>query len=360
MNNIEINAKISGLTLVRKANKSEVDVKSHGSYYLYRFNACNHEQFICKYKAQIGRFTCRACADEKSTFEIKEAGLTLVTRGDPEYGEKASDYSLYIIDNCGHTKTISRGAVRSKQFICQVCTESKFDKEAADKNLTMIRTNEETGELLPYKYGDRLYLFNKCGHKKNINMEDVRTGHFWCNECQDLKIENEAKAVGLDYLRKATIDDMSTEVKNHGFFRFKSCGHEQAISKTAVRSGHFKCNICNVSSKYKPSYVYLYRIETDGFSWLKLGFSSNPEFRGKKYQISADYKSTLIDVINFGTGTEANKAERGLHNLFKNYRLDSEYMKKYMTCSGFTECYPLEIEPELISELLKIKELNGH
>ena len=352
-------AEKANLTFIRRAEVGEVTAKSNRDYSLFKFNTCGHEQFMCNSKVKKGITFCWTCSVNKADAYTKNAGLTFLRKINDFSDKKYAEINRYSFNACGHEQNIQRSRVKTGQFVCQTCIELNYDKVAESQGLTMIRNDEITGELLPFKFGSRLYLFNNCGHKKSIKIDDVRSGRFMCNECQAVKIENEASNANLTYLRKATIDDMSTEIKNHGFFRFNDCGHEQALSKTAVRTGQFKCNTCNVSSKFKPSSVYLYKIETQYFSWLKLGFSSNPEFRGKKYNIATEYNSTLLSLIEFSTGEAANKFERSLHNLFKSYRLDAGYMKKYMKCSGFTECYPVDLELQLLSELNKFKENNG-
>jgi hypothetical protein len=341
-------ANAMNLTFIRRAVKGEVSVKTYKDYSLFKFNDCGHEQFKSISKVRKGVFTCSECYDIKVKTDSEDAGLTFLSK------DELSRSNLYKFNSCGHIQLIQVGHVRMKSFACRICTELKYDKEAKSKGLTLIRKDTETGEVIPYKGGARLYLFNKCKHIKSITINDVRNSSFICNECQILKVHNEGKLAGLTYLRNAVSSDMSTEIKNHGFYRFDLCGHEQPISRTAVRNKSFTCCICKQSSKYKTSYVYLYRIETKNLSWLKLGFSNNPEYRGKRYDISSDHKLTLLKQIKFITGEEANKYERTIHELFKTQRMSVEIMRNHMQSSGFTECYPLSLGDSIMSELLKI------
>lgn len=339
------------LTLIRRSNSIDNLNSSGINHCLYRFNKCGHEQHIEIGKVRVNIFSCRQCVLDKLCMEAQTANLTIIMT-DAELSKKCDVNSrVYKFDKCGHSQIIKLASVRNKTFICRTCLELKHESEATKLGLVILRDFNTEGNEITYK-GFRRYQFIKCNHIKKIKLDEVRQGNAHCNICQQNKIENEAQAAGLVYLRKATNNDMPTNPKNYGYFQFKSCGHKQAISKTVVRSKITRCLICNSStSKSKPSYIYLFKIVSPQFEWLKLGFSNNPEFRNKKYNLPLGSESILLKEVHFETGSDALKEERRIHIALKPFRLCPKLMKNYMQKSGHTECYPLSTYDSLLTEL---------
>jgi hypothetical protein len=340
----------SNLIMIRKSTKFDTSILDYANKYLCRFITCSHEHHI-KLK-DVGTAKCPTCRQLEFKKREDEAGVTRIT--DPAL-ECDVNSRFYKFNDCGHVQKIQLTRVRDLTFICRICLELKHEKEAALVNLILLRNFDSNGIEITYR-GYREYQFITCGHIKRIKLHDVRRGSAYCNICQQIKIEKEAEKVGLVYLRKATENDMSTEHKNYGFFRFKECGHEQAISKTTVRNNSFRCLTCNLSSKHKPSSIYLIKIVSPQFEWLKLGFSNNIEFRAKKYNLPINSESTLIYEVHFDTGDEALAIERSIHTSLKLFKLCPKLMRNYMQSSGYTECYPLSALNIILDELNRIKE----
>ena len=68
-------------------------------------------------------------------------------------------------------------------------TTKKHIKEAKAVGLTLIGPGRNTDH--------RSYRFNDCGHERDIHTVRVRRNSFKCNQCLQIKLESEAKAVGL-------------------------------------------------------------------------------------------------------------------------------------------------------------------
>lgn len=81
------------------------------------------------------------------------------------------------------------------------------------------------------------YRILACGHQVELRIESVRKGSFRCPACQQDEYKKTANQKGLDLVGPAN-DTHSLK------YRFISCGHEQIITKQAVRSGQFRCSTC--------------------------------------------------------------------------------------------------------------------
>ena len=172
-------------------------------------------------------------------------------------------------------------------------TTKKFMKEAKAVGLTLI------GEGKKAQY--RTYRFNKCKHKQEIAISSVRSNKIRCNQCLQIKLENEAKAVGLTLVSKG-------RNKNYRTYRFNKCKHKQEIAIGRVRDSSFICNTCEETSRNLPSKVYLLKIQSGSFMWLKLGYAKSIRFRIKQYRLLEGAKIKRLKVIDFDTGREAHKS----------------------------------------------------
>ena len=168
------------------------------------------------------------------------------------------------------------------------------------------------------------------------------------NSATTKKHIKEAKAVGLTL----TGEGKNAQYRTYRFNNSKKCKrkHKQEIRTTNVRSNVFICNTCEETSRDLPSKVYLLKIHSGSFIWLKLGYAKQTSFRIKQYRLPEDVKVRRLKVIDFDTGREAHKYESSLHKKYIRKRLPVKKMKKYHKF-GFNECYPLEMLDTLIGEL---------
>ncbi|MDG2297830.1 MAG: GIY-YIG nuclease family protein, partial [Gammaproteobacteria bacterium] len=271
--------------------------------------------------------------------EATAVGLTLIGEG------RNHNYRTYRFNNSKkckrkHEQEISIGNVRKNNFKCKQCVQIKLETEAKAVGLTLIGEGRRKGH--------RTYRFNyskKCKrkHEQEIDTSAVRTNNFKCNQCLQIKLEKEAKAVGLTLIGKG-------RNKNYRTYRFNKCKHEQEIDKGAVRTNYFKCNTCEETSRDLPSKVYLLKIQSGSFIWLKLGYAKTVKTRMKQYRLPEDAKVMRLKVIDFDTGREAHRYESSLHKKYIRKRLPIKKMKEFHK-TGFNECYPLEMLDKLLEEL---------
>jgi hypothetical protein len=266
---------------------------------------------------------------KKHIKEAKAVGLTLIGEG------KNAQYRTYRFNECKHEQEIVISHVRRNEFRCNQCLQIKLKTEATAVGLTLI------GEGRNRQH--RTYRFNKCKHQKDILIHDVRTNNFKCKQCFQIQLETDAKAVGLTLIGKGRNAKCRT-------YRFNDCGHEQEITTGCVRKNNFICNTCEETSRDLPSKVYLLKIQSGSFIWLKLGYAKQTSFRIKQYGLPEDAKVRRLKIIDFDTGREAHKFESKLHTKHKRKRLPIRKMKEFHK-DGFNECYPLEMLDTLLEEL---------
>jgi hypothetical protein len=318
---LEKEAKAFGLTLIGEGRNRH--------YRTYRFNKCKHEEEIQPSHVRINRFICNQCLQIKLEKEAKAFGLTLIGEG------RNASYRTYRFNKCKHKQEIQPSQVRINCFICNQCLQIKLEKEAKAFGLTLI------GEGRNASY--RTYRFNKCKHEEEIQPSHVRINCFICNQCLQIKLETEAKAVGLTLIG---------EGRNYNYrtYRFNKCKHKQEIAISGVRNNTFICNTCEETSRDLPSKVYLLKIQSGSFIWLKLGYAKQTSLRIKQYRLPEDAKVRRLKVIDFDTGREAHRYESSLHKKYIRKRLPIKKMKEFHK-DGYNECYPLEMLDTLLEEL---------
>jgi hypothetical protein len=160
-----------------------------------------------------------------------------------------------------------------------------------------------------------------------------------------LKLNKEASLVGLKIVSK---------IKRQLYEYKLPCGHLQQIFVSAVRSNEWICRTCHSSYFDLSSELYLLRIKSKQFEWLKLGYSRNLSVRIKSYKLY-DSEVTKIKSISFDTGREVIQIEQKLHSKYFQYRLDPNMMKEYHTQDGYTECYPIDMLENFSYEFDQLK-----
>jgi len=191
----------------------------------------------------------------------------------------------------------------------------------------------------------RKYKITSCGHIVDAVPVNVRNKSLRCIECFNLKINEEAAAVGLELISK---------IKSKLYEYKLPCGHIQEIFTSAVRTNEWICRTCHSSYFDLPSELYLLKIKSKDFEWLKLGYSRNLAVRIRSYKLQ-NSEVSQIRSIKFKTGREVIQIEQKLHSKYFQYRLNPDKMKEYHTQDGYTECYPIEMLEEFLHEFDKLE-----
>lgn len=287
----------------------------------------------------------------KQELEAELAGLIIVSKTDKSFGKSYRDYNLYKFKECGHLQNIGIRNVRIGEFKCRACLEIKISKEAENVGLTFIsksNTSELDVKCTARKYN--LYKLNKCGHYQNIHVQQVRDDSFKCKICNLEQQVKEAKDCDLTFIRK-TEESFGKNYKDYNFYQFNKCEHVQNIRIFEVRHKLFECRECAGLRSQRSSNIYIFKITCKNFSWLKLGFAHDLDFRKSRYDLPDGSEIQLLYCKNIAKGELARSIEQRVHDRLEQSKLDRTLMLQYMRKSGFTECYPLGMFDTIIKEL---------
>lgn len=328
---IKREAEDAGLILLRNADRSYG--KSYQNYKEYRFKECGHTQYCQPTHVRRKNIKCNTCFITDIEQTLNKNGYTLISH---------EGHSVYKImrKECGHAYSLNLTAIRTKTTDrCSICYEEKIAQECLPMGLELVSKTEQR----PGQY--RRYRFITCGHEIETCPEAVRNGRFECKICISNEFASEVAQQGLIVLPGST-------KKGYRYFNLP-CGCQKEIRMGHARQGSWICENCNVTPLTSKSNVYLLKIQTKDFSWLKLGFAKEINIRKSNYGLPSESCITTLKVIPVGSGHLALALEKSIHNLFKVHRLDKYKMREYHKFNGHTECYPLELETPLMEALNK-------
>ena len=317
------------------------------NYKVYKFNTCSHSQHLQVTHVRRNAVRCSICFEHEITKAAKARGYTVIGVCDNALFRKVKR------DICGHISEIRHGNIKKDKIerltsICQECYEIKLAKDAEAADMTYLGQAITKGGVF------RHYMFNKCGHKRDIQAPCISKGNFSCSECKENNYAESALKAGLVYIGKSS--NKSDHKRNYKL----PCGHTKEIRMDHASSGSYLCDFCGDSHYTKPSSIYLLEItHKDNFSWLKLGFAKDLELRKSGYGLSKGCVVSTVKVVDVPTGAFAVSTEKKWHKLLKSLRLDSKLMKNYHKSNGFTECYSLSAK-SIITELMHNLEKDKH
>lgn len=317
-------AVLQGLELMHRTNDP--------NYNLYKYNNCNHLDFLQPTHVRRGNFKCSTCFQNRLVIEACNKGFTYLFRDKTVYKK--------YIKPCGHIASLTPQAVAtSKVANCKECYQELL-QESAEKFGYIV--------LIAQSSGRSLIKFKGCQHEKSTLNQQILRGNVVCETCKIESLIEDVQSKGLVY-------KSPTEECRYSLFTLP-CGHDKVLRNDHAREGSALCDECGDSHYLKPSSVYLFQFEYNGFSWLKLGFSRNLKLRKVGYGLPLGTETELLYTLDLDKGIDAVRIEKNLHLEFKKFRYTKKTMQDYHTISGFTECYDISAKSELISALCKIKE----
>jgi len=332
-------ATAAGLTIIGLPDKS---VGQPQNYLKYQFTDCGHSSDFQITHVRRKTIKCKICLENKYKTLGQSAGFTYVSISD------SPEFRMYRREACGHVLRVrvqSIGKRTDNEIIghsCSECYEIKLKEDAEKKQMTYL------GKALEKSGVFRRYKFNSCGHIRDINAACIARGNFECSECIIERFKEEAKSVGLIYNGAAQSDK---GIKRNYIL---ACGHTKDIRLDHVRNGSWSCDVCGNTHYTKPSNIYLFKIKTKDFQWLKLGYSKDVELRSVNYGLPKDAVVENLFEIKLPTGLEALHIEKSIHRIFNKQRLCSKFMRQYHKYNGFSECYSICTEKDLLNELSKV------
>ena len=225
----------------------------------------------------------------------------------------------------------------------------KLVAEAESIGLVLFGASDKSGRR---RSNYRKYKM-KCGHICEIRIDSVRRGLARCGKCgitvslkKDAQDAQDAQEAGIELI----CADPNENNVDYNLYMLP-CGHEKSIKLWNVKTRQFKCQKCSDTYVTQKSNVYLLKITCGDFTWLKLGHAKHIQSRLSGYKLDPDAIIDVLAVSKFKSGESAREFEGRLHQLHKQHRLKPEIMRQYHEC-GFTECYPVYMEPTLSAAVL--------
>jgi len=216
---------------------------------------------------------------------------------------------------CGQPTLKRISAVLGHNPECPYCIRKRREDAAAKVGARLIGTDPQ---------GDRhygVYAF-ECGHtdrRQHHRVEAAAAGghNLSCETCLTDRHAAEAEAQDWQLIGPSVR-------KNASYRRYEhTCGHHQDVSVANMRHGDVDCAGCGQSWTSKPSKIYLLDFTLPDLPVIKLGFSSNPEFRMRQVQIDPEVtKGSVLRSVALETGHRAICVEKALHSHIKAHRPD--------------------------------------
>jgi hypothetical protein len=321
-----------GLTLVN------MDIVQHGCEREY-IRPCGHTVVHShNYLTKHNTGECQTCISTEVQKNVEKHSLVLIKKVRTGY--------LLECANCRTQLKCNTPTARSGEPVCTYCFDEKLKQEAGLVDFTYLvekeplRMQSEARTML-----NRWYSCNKCGYVDNYGHIAVRMKNVRCDSCFNKQKVNEAYLQGMEYLGHVT--------KGSHLYRLP-CGCSRAYPLNSVRRGVWACETHGNTHYHRESGIYLVELEHQGFSWLKFGYAKNLDIRLKGYGLPDGVKSEVLFYKITETGYSAMRLEKQIHSEVREFRIDSSFMKQYMTNTGHTECYPLEIRDLLLGKLQNI------
>lgn len=311
---------------------------------------CGHSRDIATGDVRTGQFSCTDCYSEHLEESFKFLNIDNLGRPDTSYGVDSTQYYRIRHKDCGHERLALQMQINSRSIGgCSECYEENLQKRTLELfNASVL--SKESGTRRKIK-------FNKCGHTKMVTLSNLKKGSFSCIECQLKKFEDEAEQVGLKYIGPA--DPIKGKKLNHNYMA--ECGHIITSKTSHIRAGHWACRQCDSGYLDRPNKLYLFKIKTKGFEFIKVGYSQKPEYRKYDYKTDNDATFDLVKAVVVPSGREVITIENDLHRKYKSWNYPSKFMKNYIYESGFTECYPVNLLEDFLEDFQVIERqfLNG-
>lgn len=297
-------------------------------YRLYRFDLCGHERELTLAAVRHGHVKCQVCFERRLADDAAREGLELL-------GAAAKPtYRRYRFLACGHEREASAAAVRIGHVRCQECLEQHIERSAAAHGLTLLGPGRDANY--------RSYRFNACGHVRELAPGRVRRDIFFCRECFETSLAQQASAAGVEILGPG-------KKPKYRRYRFLACGHEQEMQAIHVRLEGFHCQTCNESAWNGQGNVYIVALSRDEERIYKVGLAKSVQGRLTRYGLKGEVDIEVAHTKLFAQFRIAHEREQQLHAALRiaGYGLAPAKAREFLT-SGFTECY--SAVPEEIAE----------
>lgn len=317
-------AETVGLAIIKRSNDPNMN--------LYKFSTCGHVQYLQPTHVRRNNVKCLTCFMKAEVDRLYVTGHVLLHR--------VKGTVRKVRKPCGHVIEVQNTSIGLEPW-CSQCFENELKEYTKSINAEYIGIESESYRRIRFK---------SCGHEKVVHQSQIQKRNPVCRICFDKELSErkckEAEANGLTALNK--VDSY--------YWNYKlPCGCIKILRSDHVRDNSWLCDVHSDSHYTKPSFIYLLRIKSENFEWLKLGYSKDINLRTSNYGLPAESVVKLLSQVYFDKGSTAFQAERDLHKKYKSYRLCRKEMQQWHKANGHTECYPVSLEFILMDELNKIE-----
>jgi predicted nucleic acid-binding Zn ribbon protein len=191
----------------------------NSNYRLYKLE-CDHEQQLKLSHMRKGTFKCRACIEERFSREAQKHKCELLGPG------ARAPYRRYRLP-CGHEQEMQPANLTGTKFRCRDCMDDELRKDAEKQKCEILGNGKNSNY--------RLYRLD-CGHKREVRVDDMRTGSFHCRDCMDEELRKDAEKHKCELLGAG---------KNSNYRLYKlECGHKREVKTGHMHDGNFRCEEC--------------------------------------------------------------------------------------------------------------------
>jgi hypothetical protein len=286
---------------------------------------CGHTQDARMTHMREGSVKCQFCQEEKFKAEAITHGWTRLSKVDGNSGAYQH--------TCGHTQKVDMSAMRVGYVRCQRCYVEKFKSEASEKGWTWL--SQVDGKKSNYQH--------TCGRTQTVEMGNMRATGAKCTQCQTQKFKSET-AQDWTWLAQSG---------RHRSLYQHVCGYTRSARMEYMRNGWVVCHTCNKTWATKPSELYVLYISLQGEALVKVGISSNLDYRTTRYGLPPEAEVTTLKTVPFATGVEAQAAEQKVLKKFRKHQLKG--IGHIMSRSGATECFCPSVLDQILGAVEQLK-----
>ena len=274
---------------------------------------------------------------------IKQEVEENLARNGFKFFKKVRDGYEYSCNHCGTHKISMTNTCRfGKDISCDKCYDDRLQEKAKELGFTYLKDRPVVEDGSDKSAGLRWYSCNSCGEERQYLHYTMKPRGIRCNNCHQIAIKAEAALQGMEHL--GHVEGMLHKYK-------LNCGCERLFPLFTIRKGAWACKIHSNTYLHRPSGIYLIRITSNDFSWLKFGYAKEMNTRIDGYGLPEGSSVDILSYVPVETGYTALEVEKEIHRNLADKKIKPSYMKKFMTVSGHTECYPLEMQSTIIKSM---------
>lgn len=344
--------RVARLTEEASAKGYKIEELIDADHVEYTRLKCNHSMIVSTSNMRHQkRSMCKECNEIEFQSIIKDKEVEIIDRIN-------TSVFRFRVNKCKHEIVTSIHNIDKNKgpYKCSICMDEEFLSRCQEMNVAIIENPinplEIQGYHSPSKYAK--FKYNECGHE------------FFCIRHNILAMKKCATCASI--AKTKILSDYGYEIVGYTdtttkkLFRFIACGHERVFYESAALRGNAICHVCNITSTKLKSKLYIMQFETDsGFQFIKFGYGKNTKNRIREYVLRDTKFIDVLFELEIETGEKARVIENTIHKELLDYKLPNDKMRVYLTKTGYSECYPLDLFNEIKNRIQnKCSSNKGH